>query len=214
MIFIHALDETTKFLSIFKEKIDNNFLIFLPNEESEKEVSDTLQDLSNVSTILFLGHGHSTGLYTPEIDKIYPKKIFINKENGDIIFKNKNVLLLSCNSNQFISRLTTFNEIIGFGNIISSEEEIAIEADSTGIWRKLDKEDIDLFNCMYCDAVIKSLLLFKNETIMFNKIPQYIEFFINKEINNILRQKDKKNRTEVARLLFEFRNEMIYKSNN
>ncbi|MHC5311052.1 hypothetical protein ACYSNM_13495 [Myroides sp. LJL116] len=212
MILIHALDETTKFLSIFERDFKDNLLIFNANDDSEKEVLSRLQDLSNISTIVFLGHGHSSGLYTPEIEKIYPKKIFINKDNGDVILNNKNVILLSCNSNQFINSLTTFNEIIGFGNIISSEREISIEADVTGTRRNLDENDIEFFNATYCNAVIQSLLLFKKGIILFNKIPQYIEFFINKEINSILRKKDIKNSIDIARLLFEFRNEMVYKA--
>src|SRR5690606_7093609 len=105
-------------------------------------------------------------------------------------------------------------EFIGFGNIISSKDEVKIDAENNNnIFRILKQDDIDVFNSMYCNAVIRSLLLFKNDTIMFNNIPQYIEYYINKDINKILRQKDKKNRIKVARLLFEFRNEMIYKSN-
>lgn len=210
LFIIHALDHTTEFLSVFKNEFSDNYHPFTANEKSENEIIELLEGLPEDSIIVFLGHGHSTGLYTPEDSENYPKKIFLNTEIGEVLFKNKTVLLLSCNSSQFIHRLNSYKQIIGFGNIISSEEEITIEADSTGKWRDLDKKDIDSFNHMYCNAVIESLLLFKNETIIFSKIPQYIEFFINKEINNILKNKEKENRIEVARLLFEFRNDMRF----
>lgn len=209
LFIIHALDESTDFLKIFKEQFQNNYHIIEPSEESIKESLDLIKSLPEDYNIVFLGHGHSIGLYSPE-SQSFEKKIIIDVNIGNKIFFKKNILLLSCNSNQYIKKLKGFNRIIGFGNILSSTEEVTNEAANlTGVFRNLSKEDIDYFNSCYSYAVINTLKELDLNKINFNKIPTVIEFYINKKINDILLNKSIKNRIEISKLLFEFRNEML-----
>jgi hypothetical protein len=208
LYIIHALDETTTFLTVFQEHFEKNYYSFQPDENVQNQVTELLESSLPGSLIVFLGHGHSTGLYSPESSE-FPKEIFINAELGNRLFDGKQVILLSCNSSQFIDRLDTFQVIVGFGNILSSIEEVNTEAENvTGVYRKLSRADIDLFNKTYCEAIIQAIKLLGTEKYSFNDLPTIIEFQVNKRINDLLFNKGLSNRTEIAKLLFEFRDEM------
>lgn len=210
--FIYSYDETTAFLDIFRKNFNKNFYVILPNKESVKKSIEFISKIPNNDIIVFLGHGRSTGLYTPQ-NKYFEKEIFIDQANGHILFKNKKVILLSCNSDQFIRRLNSYQSIIGFGNILSSMDEVIIEAETlTGKFRPVEKEDIDFFNISYCEAIIKALKLVNDNLFEFKEIPKLIEFFINQIINKLLSDKANNNRKEIAKLFYEFRNEMVFKS--
>lgn len=214
LFFIHALDETTSFLSIFQEHFQSNFFIIEPNKDSVDNSIKYLQEIPKHSIVVFLGHGHSTGLYTPESDN-FEKYTFVDNSNGNDLFANKKVILLSCRSSEFISRINLSNQIIGFGNILSSVEELGVEASlETGYYRDLSADDINYFNSSYCFAIIIALKLFKSGNYLFNDIPVLIEFLVNKKINETLLNKTISNRVEIARLLFEFRNEMLFLKNS
>lgn len=207
LLIVHALDETTKFLLPFK----NEFLEFYWEIKADhSNIQDTLNKISQKpknSVIVFLGYGHSTGLYAPN-DR---DNIFIDKDKGNELFINKNILLLSCNSNQFIKNLNTYRHIIGFGDILSSMEEVRIRSEyEANIC--ISNEDIKWFYNTYIQSIIKTLRHLLKGQIEFSEVAKYIEFYINKEINRILRDKTIINRKERARLLFEFKNDMIFKS--
>ena len=91
-------------------------------------------------------------------------------------------------------------------------KEVNIEADFTGNIRDIDDKDIEWFNNTYILSIIKSLKHLLKGQIEFSEVAKYIEFYINKEINRILRDKTIINRKERARLLFEFKNDIIFKS--
>lgn len=210
LYFIHSLDDSTSFLSVFQENFQENFFVIEPNKESVDNSLKFLQKIPENSIFVFLGHGHSTGLNTPE-SNVFEKYTFIDRSNANELFVNKKVILLSCRSREFISKITSADEIIGFGNILSSLEEIRIEADlETGHFRALSKYDINYFNNSYCSAIIKALFNYKNGSYHFKQLPILIEFYINQKINETLLEKSTKNRVEIAKLLFEFRNEMLY----
>ncbi|QJB35927.1 hypothetical protein HF329_33305 [Chitinophaga oryzae] len=207
---IHSLDESTNFLSSLGALFRDNYVKVDPSIESVNTALDTLRSLAPNSLIVFLGHGQSAGLYAPEsID--FQKSIMINADLGNRIFTSHDVLMLSCKSGDFIRYLNTFRNIIGFGNIPSSLGEIHNEAETTGVFRNLSNEDVNHYNSIYVNAIINALKLLLVGKVTFDVIPKWISFFLNKEINSILREKDRPNRIELSKLLFEFRNEMVYK---
>lgn len=214
LFFIHALDKTTSFLSVFQEHFRTNFFVIEPNKDSVDNSIKYLQEIPANSAVIFLGHGHSTGLYTPEAVS-FKKYTFVDKSNGKDLFANKKVILLSCRSSEFISRINLSNQIIGFGNILSSVEELGVEASlETGYYRDLSEDDINYFNSSYCFAIISALKLYTSGIYLFKDIPVLIEFYVNKKINETLLNKEINNRVEIARLLFEFRNEMLFLKNS
>lgn len=212
IICIHPKDMTTDFLSPIGEIFKSNYQIVEDNDESHAKVLLLIESYSEKSLIVFLGHGHTFGLSGSSTEN-FPSKVFIDKIKANKLFVNHDVLLLSCKSSEFIGNINSaYNSIIGFGNILSSLGEVSNEAEyETGLYRNLQQEDIDYFNKSYIDAISKSFILVFQNKIKFNQIPSYISCFLNKSINFILRQKDKENRIEVAKLLFEFRNEMVLK---
>lgn len=210
LFFLFALDDSTSFLSVFQKEFQEDFFVIEPNKESVSNSIKFLQEIPKNSTVVFLGHGHSTGLYTPE-SNVFEKYTFVNESIGNDLFINKKVILLSCRSNEFIRMITSAEEIIGFGNILSSPEEMIIEADlETGHFRDLSNVDINYFNNSYCNAIINALHNYKKCTYNFKQLPTLIEFYLNQKINETLLEKSTKNRVEIAKLLFEFRNEMLY----
>lgn len=206
---IHSLDQSTKFLESFKDIVPDSYIVIDTSEDSLQNVIEKVKSLEPISLILFLGHGHSRGIYCPVLEGL-EKRIFIDIKMGEEMFRNHDLILLSCKSADFIQSLSSYNGAIGFGNIISSPEESSAEAEYTGKYRDLAEDDIHYFNNSYVNAIAKCFKFLIQGNILFREMPDYISFYINKEINLILRQKNKANKTEVATLLFEFRNDMIF----
>ena len=90
-------------------------------------------------------------------------------------------------------------------------KEIIAERESLGTERDIYEVDIKRYNECYTNSIIKALKLLFYEKITFSQLAKYIEFFLNKEIISILEDKGKENRKDLAELLFEFRNEMVFK---
>ena len=207
ILIVHALDETTKFLLPFKEEFPEFYWEIKADSSNIQDTLNKISQKSENSIIIFLGHGHSNGLYAPN-DR---DNIIINKHIGNKIFTNKNILLLSCNSNQFIEDLETYKHIIGFGDILSSMEEVRIRSEyEANIC--ISDEDIKWFNDTYIQSIIKTLRHLLKGKIEFSEVAKYIEFYINKEINRTLKDKTNINRKERAKLLFEFKNDMIFET--
>jgi hypothetical protein len=88
-------------------------------------------------------------------------------------------------------------------------EEVDIERRFRDL--NLENEDVELFKLSFVSAVKQTFIQLITNKIIFKEIPIYLRYFINKEINSVLLSKDLKNRKEIAKLLFEFRDEMIYR---
>ena len=208
ILIVHALDESTKFLSIFKEAFEEHYFAITSNEREEiDKVYSKIKELNDNDIFIFLGHGTSYGLLAPNSTDI---KIF-DKNSANEMFESKNILLLSCKSSDFIGKLSTYKHIIGFEDIPSSMNEIIAERDIIGNQRNVNERDIKRYNECYTSSIIKALKLLCHKKITFFELAKYIEFFLNKEIISILEDKSKKNRKDLAELLFEFRNGMVFK---
>jgi len=207
---IHAFDDSTAFLKDFNKLAPDGYIKVGPETESIEAALKIVQGIEPSALIVFLGHGYSSGLYCPDVGA-FGKRVMVNDVVGNKLFSNHDVVLLSCNSGEFIKHLNTYRAVIGFGNIISSLEEISSEAEYSGQFRNVEKDDIDYFNRSYVEAIMKSINLLINDKITFKTLPKWIAYFINKQVNYILRLKHKSNRMEVAKLFFEFRDEIIYK---
>ena len=209
ILIVHALDESTVFLSVFKEAFEKYYFAITSNKQEEiDKVHSKIKELNDDDIFIFLGHGASYGLFAPSSTDI---KIF-DKNSANEMFESKNIVLLSCKSSDFIRELSTYKRIIGFGDIPSSMKEIIVERESLGIERDIYEVDIKRYNECYTNSIIKALKLLFHEKITFSQLAKYIEFFLNKEIISILEDKGKENRKDLAELLFEFRNEIVFKN--
>ena len=209
ILIVHALDESTEFLSVFKEAFEEHYFAITSNEQEEiDKVYSKIKELNDNDIFIFLGHGTSYGLFAPSSTDI---RIF-DKNSANEMFESKNIVLLSCKSSDFIRELSTYKRIIGFADIPSSMNEIIAERDIVGNQRNVNEEDIKRYNKCYTNSIIKALKLLFHNKITFSELAKYIDFFLNKEIISILEDKGKENRKDLAELLFEFRNEIVFKN--
>lgn len=205
---IHPEDETTLFLEPIGKLFRENYIKVQPLDQSHEEAIQKIQAAEEKSIIIFLGHGTQNLLYSSETSA-YEKKEFINISLSNSIFKNKNILLVSCFSADLINKFDTYNCAIGFGNIISSIEERNAEAELfSGKYINIDKKDIDIFNNCYVTSIKKSIKLLIESKINFHQLYTYIRLYLNKEINKVLLDKNLSNRLEIATLLFLLRDEI------
>ncbi|SFJ22617.1 hypothetical protein SAMN04487893_104181 [Myroides guanonis] len=213
VLILHSLDESTKFLKPFEDHFPDYYISVDDSDNSVQSVKTILSDLDETSFVIYIGHGSSEGLFLPNENFEYAN-LFLDAKWSNIYFENHDILLLSCRSNELLERIYKYNSAIGFGNIISSAHEIKQHNERNEIKKTLSNTDIDIFNAAYVKVSISIIKMILNNTINFSQAYKYYYYLINKEINNILMNKKINNRIEIARLLFEFRNEMVYKSNH
>jgi len=212
IIIIHAVDNSTLFLDKFKEEFSEYYFSFHSNKESVIKAKYILGELNPKSLIIYLGHGSSFGLYVPDENHLY-ENLFVDVNWGNVFFEEHDIILLSCKSNEYISKIYKSNLSIGFGNIISSYDELKIYNDKNEIKKSLNVDEINLFNKIYIECSITIIRYLISNKISFIDIPKYFRFILNKEINKILLNKENENRVELSRMLFEFRNEILLKKN-
>ncbi|NIJ45611.1 hypothetical protein FHR24_002079 [Wenyingzhuangia heitensis] len=212
IILLHAVDKSTVFLSKFEEEFRGYYHSFNSENDSIHKAKELIADLEPKSLIIYLGHGNSSKLYEPDERGEY-KKNFLDATKANFLFEDHDIFLLSCRSNDFIKKIYNSNYSIGFGNIISSKEELDHENRYNDIKKVLTEEEISQFNQIYVNCSIKIIKKLVKEKIIFQDIPKCFRYYINKEINKILLNKANNNRVELARLLFEFRNQIGFKFN-
>ncbi len=208
ILILHPLDTSTRFLEVFSHSFKDSYFAF--NKEQMADAKIKLGDLEPPCLIIYIGHGNSSSLYAPDESEQYEDK-FLDVTWGNWYFQGNDVLLLSCRSNEYIERLSQKMRLIGFGNIISSPKELEQHNINSRVTKCLCENEIVRFNECYINSVIRSINHLINGDITFSEVAKYIKFYTNKEINRILKNKDNMNRVELARLLFEFRNEINYK---
>lgn len=212
ILVLHAVDSSTLFLNSFEKEFSNYYFSFDSTKDSILKAKNLLGDLNPKSLIIYLGHGSSSNLYEPDENHLY-EKIFLDVTWGNHYFEDHDILILSCKSNEYTNKIYTSNFSLGFGNIISSEEELKIHNEKNDIKKKLSVDEINLFNEIYIRISIQIVKGLINNTIRFNNIYKYFNFLINQEINKILLDKNYENRLELSRMLFELRNEIVLKKN-
>lgn len=203
----HAYDNSTLFLTKLSE-LGQNYIQF--DEANPNFFVDDIKNYDDKSLIIFAGHGFSDGLYQPcEHRDEEVEYLLMNAEIANFCFQHHDVILLSCRSNQFIKKLGTYSNIIGFGNILSSMEEIELFNKDANSKIHMSQEDVIMFNAIYTSAILKTVELLQSYKIPFDKTVIYIRYFVNQDINQILLDDKISNKREIARQLFKFRNEIV-----
>lgn len=212
ILILHALDKSTAFLCLFRDEFNDFYFSFDSSQESIDNAKGLLGELEPKSLIIFLGHGSSTGLYVPNDNNIY-EKYFLDATWGNHFFDEHDILLLSCKSNDYIKKIYKSNSSLGFGNIISSKLELDKYNEEHDKKLLLEESDINRFNEIYVNSALKVIKKLINNEIYFFDVPKYFRFNINAEINQILLNKTYKKRLHMTKLLFDFRNEFLFKKN-
>jgi hypothetical protein len=148
----------------------------------------------------------------PDDRHIY-EKYFLDATWGNHFFDQHDIFLLSCKSNEYVKKIYKSSSSIGFGNIISSKFELDYYNESNAEKIPFQQSDINRFNEIYVNASIKVIKKLVIGEIYFFDVPKYLRFIINSDINQFLLDKQNSNRLHFSRLLFNFRNEFLFKKN-
>jgi hypothetical protein len=212
VLILHALDSSTTFLSVFKDEFKDEYFSFDSERKSIDSAKILLGELEPKSLVIYLGHGSSSGLYEPDDSHTY-EKYFLDASWGNHFFNEHDIFLISCKSNDYIKKIYRSNSSLGFGNIISSKYELDRHNEQNDAKLALDECDIIRFNEIYVNSSINVIRKLINNEIYFFDVPKHLRFLINKEINYFLLDKNNKNRIQMSKLLFGFRNEFLFKKN-
>lgn len=202
IICIYPCDETTVFLNPLQEILKQNKIPVLNGDtRKERHLQEIFQSVSEAECIIFLGHGSSSCLYGSGMT------VFLGTDNIHLI-RNKKLILLSCHSSEFIENYR-LSPAIGFYELPTSMGELRhIQDNDISYHLDLDEKDILYFNQVLINVVGKFVI-----DVIHNGFVQPEEkmrLYINKEISKILLVSQGLHNREIADLLYELKNEMIF----
>lgn len=188
-VCIYPQDTTTDFLRPLCDHICTTFdavEVGYDTSGDDDPMEIIFDEIQDAETIFFLGHGMSTCLYASILDNV----ALFNKDNISLL-KGKQLFLLACNSNQFITKFK-LADAVGFGFLPTSEEDI----ERTKQYHKLDISmtgilDVDCFQAALVQCLIDTLskqtmddfYLFK-ERMLYNTCGVIVDCLINKKSTN------------------------------
>lgn len=206
MLCIYPKDQTTEFLqpiyNLLVEKFHAVGLIGDPTDDDE--YLEKLEHLVKESDlIVFLGHGTSRELYGYNFNPI------VCEENSNINwFKDKNLLLFSCYSADFLKRYNLTNSV-GFNVIPTSL--IDVEARKFHNCDLSFLKEVDLFNVRDKIVNIWKRTLFDITDFNLDTFQINFNFNINIEIVDILiNMKKDKHHATIADILYYIKEDMTY----
>jgi hypothetical protein len=207
MIIIYPKDPSTKFLKSIVDKVKEILEVevnyALP--EAYPATIDFISSKDENETIFFLGHGYSNALYGG-CYVASGKKILINLDNAEFLFKNKKVILFACKSSEFISnKFEIFNVALGFGNIKTDKEDLVGQKEKK---KYRDYNSIRIFReklvFIFSSSLIEAIQLKSN----FQQFYYSLELRMNKSINDFSLSNELNNKL-AGELMFEVKKEMV-----
>lgn len=211
LICIYPEDKTTDFLLPIYEQLEtlSDFVgyRFDTNDSSKtKNLYNDLKQLDNDCIIFFLGHGASHKMYG-SVDKDGNKLTLFEKMNTDDI-KNKNFVGIACRSKDF-----AYNHLlnyIGFGDITSDYSEV-LEERNIGDPVYLEwasEEDIINFQNEFVESIADAVKL--SECTNLNSIYRILRLNFNKRIASLLVNRSLQNYRQIADMLYDINNELLF----
>lgn len=225
---MHPHDKTTAFLNKIVKSTVSTFgdivtqLSVEPNEDSHTQCLEKLASYKNNELVLFFGHGRSDKLFGSKADsfgKLYESEAiaeeegynyyndnFINEANA-VVFKNKKVICLACNSNSDIAKHSVEKGaygFIGFGDIPTSEGEFEDHGVVVG-----DKT-VAIMKAEINHIMKNSLRIAISSNYTLDGFKNTLALVANNRISNLLiENKGVKTRRVISDYLFRFKSEMI-----
>ena len=188
-VCIYPQDATTDFLRPLCDHICATFdavEVGYDTSGDDDPMEIIFNEIKDAQTIFFLGHGMSTCLYASILDNV---ELF-NKDNIQLL-EGKRLFLLTCDSNQFITKFK-LTDAVGFGFLPTSEEDI----ERIRQYHKLDISmasvlDVECFKTALVQCLINTLsretiddsYLFR-ERMLFNTCSEIVDCLINKQSTN------------------------------
>lgn len=211
IICIFPKDESTDFLFPiyeFLSKSDSFWGIRSDNNEElyqfVRKKIETIKDENNL--IVFIGHGASNCLYgTPKNDE----KIKLFEQSNIGIFANQSVFFLSCRSSEFINNIPKGNKVngIGFGDIITEYREVIAERDTgdSSFGADINIDVIENFNDLLVNIIKDTFKYSAAQNMDLYNLFLNLKLIINKNISDILVNKNIKHYRTVADLLVDMK---------
>ena len=205
-VCIYPEDLTTDFLLPLYEHICNNMHavgIHTDTTDEDDSLDKIYEEIKDAEVVIFLGHGTSQKLYGSRCDNV------VFEEANQELLHDKRLLLLSCNSNQFIHNYGLENAI-GFGFLPTSLDDVRQTRKLHEICvEDLDKKDVDSFNTSLVQAFVSTM---SDEALSdFHLFKERLKFNISKEIVQCLVKRDTPNFRTVADELYYICKDMIIK---
>lgn len=198
-IYSKERDKTTDFLAPLCKHICDQLqaeCVGYDVDSEEDSVAIIYQSIQDADSVIFLGHGDSTGLYASAGDDY---KLF-DAANIDLL-RGKRLFLMACNSADLIKRFHLENAL-GFGNLPTSIDDVQN-------WKVLHSVRIEDFTGedikLYDDALINIFSdVISPETMAdYNLLYDRLKFQTSIEITKCLTQHiHTKHYREIADLLF------------
>ena len=203
-VCIYPEDPTTLFLLPLDEHICTNMqAIGIHNDTTEEDDSldKIYAEIKDAGSVVFLGHGTSQILYGSNCANI------VFEENNCDLLRDKRLLLLACNSDQFIKNYK-LTEAIGFGFLPTSMDDSRHTRNLHSITvEDLRRKDVECYNVSLVNALIYSL----SETTLsdFHLFKERLRFSVSREIVECLLKKEAPNYRTVADELYYVYKDMI-----
>lgn len=204
-VCIYPEDLTTDFLLPLYDHVCNNLHaigIHTDTTDDDDSLDKIYEEIKDAEVVVFLGHGTSKMLYGSRCDNV------VFEEANHELLHNKRLLLLSCNSNQFVHNYG-LEHSIGFGFLPTSLDDVRQTRKLHEICvEDLDKKDVDCFNASLVQAFISTM---SDETMFnFRLFKERLKFNISKEIVQCLMKRETPNfRTVVDELYYVYKDMII-----
>ncbi|RED25220.1 hypothetical protein BD847_1965 [Flavobacterium cutihirudinis] len=214
---IHPEDSSTDFLNLITEYIKEFSkinLIKLKTQEDHSIFFELIHTIDKNELILFFGHGTSTGL-SGAVTKDYENHEFITEKQLKI-FSEKNVMILSCRSNQYLKsyfKECNIQSAIGFPNLITDYEEIEHHDDPERL-NDVSAKDIELFKEAIIDVMKFSLEDYVMGNLSIIQFYNRIKLRINKKIINLYNESPNKGKLPLGKMLNDMVDGMIFLNKN
>jgi len=214
---IYPIDPTTEFLLdipkriAFKHGAKSVHLIEVhPSDKSYEKALIEIQDIPSNSMVLFMGHGQADKLWGAE-SETYPKKTFISKAQSKI-FSEKNLFLLSCNSNEFLKGTFSFSKVIasiGFGSLPTEMAEV--EGSKKLIQQGVNEVIIKKYKDIIVELVSRSFIEMIEMDESFPQLSRNFMLRLNRKISQVILDDTKSVENRIlADLLFQMKSEMVF----
>lgn len=214
---IHPEDSTTDFLNLITEYIRELAeinLIRLKTKADHFNFFELIHSIDKNELILFFGHGTSTGL-SGAVTKDYENQEFITEKQLKI-FSEKNIMILSCRSNQYLKsyfKECDIKSAIGFPNLITDHGEIEHHDDPERL-NDVSVEHIELFKNVIIDVVKFSLEDYVTENLSMIQFYNRIKLRINKRIMKLYNEIPDKGKLPLGKMLNDMVDGMIFFNKN
>lgn len=205
-VCIYPQDDTTDFLRPLCDHICATFdavEVGYDISGGDSQIEIIYDNIKEVKTIFFLGHGESTCLYASIVNGTQ----LFNKSNISLL-EDKHLFLLACNSDQFINTYK-LSGAIGFGFLPTSlRDATRVRKLHSMRIEHLKENDIDSYNTALVNALISTL----SEATMEDPhlFAERLKFSTCEKIANILLQRETPNYRLVADELYYFYKDVIF----